>query len=224
MRVDQLKGVLSNFFSPRTLRTIWIIVAFYLCGAIGIGIPSTQPFFVKLIPSVLLLSFISILFFHNFSNPRNTVIALFSIFFAGFLIEVVGVNTHLVFGDYSYGDGLGYKLWDTPILIGINWVLVTYCSASVMDLTKCRPSFKVIGAALLMVLSDFVLEHIAPLLKMWNWKENTVPLQNYVAWFMLALVFNAFLRWLKIPTSNPIAVAIFICQFLFFVLLLILLN
>ncbi len=224
MNVDLPKGVKPNFFFPHTLRTTWIIVAFYLFGAIGIGIPSTQPFFVYLIPSVLLLSFISILFYHDFSTHRNTIIALVSIFFVGFLIEVIGVNTHVVFGDYRYGDGLGYKLLDTPILIGINWVLVTYCSASVMELTKWPPSFKVIGAALLMVLYDFILEHIAPILKMWTWKENTIPLQNYAVWFIVAIVFNAFLRWLKIPASNPIAVAIFICQFLFFVLLLVLLN
>ena len=41
--------------------------------------------------------------------------------FLGFAVEVIGVATGLLFGDYSYGTGLGPKVLDVPLLMGVLW-------------------------------------------------------------------------------------------------------
>ena len=33
----------------------------------------------------------------------------------GFVIEVIGVKTGYVFGSYSYGDSLGFKILEVPV-------------------------------------------------------------------------------------------------------------
>jgi putative membrane protein len=46
---------------------------------------------------------------------------------AGFFIEAIGVNTGLIFGNYVYKTTLGWKFLETPLIIGVNWILLT-CS------------------------------------------------------------------------------------------------
>ena len=49
-------------------------------------------------------------------------------FAVGVSVEIMGINTGILFGDYTYGDVLGFKLRDVPVLIGVNWFIIIYCS------------------------------------------------------------------------------------------------
>jgi bisanhydrobacterioruberin hydratase len=216
--------IISNFTFRYKVTTIFVVILFYAVGVLGIVIPITHAFFVALIPVVLLLSFILVVMFHNSSQNRADFLVFLLIFLLSFFVEVLGVNTHVIFGNYRYGDGLGIKIFGTPLMIGINWVLLIYSSASILELTKWRAVNQVFMASLLMVLFDLILEHVAPLLDMWEWHENTIPIQNYLAWFALALIFQGIQKRMKISTVNPVASTIFICQFIFFITILILLN
>ena len=44
--------------------------------------------------------------------------------------EILGVNYGLIFGDYIYLDNLGYKVFGVPVIIGVNWIILTYISGS----------------------------------------------------------------------------------------------
>jgi putative membrane protein len=191
---------------------------FYIVGLIGIFLTPTSAFFVSLTPLAIILSFGLLLFFH----PRfdfNTISTFFLIAVLGFFIEERGVNTGLIFGHYSYGDTLGLKISNTPIIIGLNWLLMTYITASVVDLFDIRVAYKIIAAAVLMVIYDLVLEQVAPLMNMWSWQNSTIPLQNYLAWFVISLVFQLIFKIRKIDTYNPIAASVLIIQFVFFITL-----
>jgi putative membrane protein len=48
-------------------------------------------------------------------------------FLTGILVEIMGVNTGLLFGDYQYGAVLSPRIKQVPWVIGINWFLVIYC-------------------------------------------------------------------------------------------------
>lgn len=198
-----------------------MVILFYSVGVAGIAIPVTQTFFKALIPFALLMSFILILLFHKSWKRWHTIVAFIVICNLSYLVEVLGVRTHLIFGNYVYGDRLGFKLFDTPLMIGINWVMVVYCSASMLVWTRWPSAIQVLVASVLLVLYDLVLEHVAPLLGMWSWEGNNIPLQNYIAWFILAVGFHGLLKWMKVRTINPVAPAILICQFLFFIAILI---
>jgi len=210
----------SEFLVRHNSVIILIIILFYIVGVLGIVIPLTQPLFVTLIPFALLLNFGVILFFHNSPELKVDLLVLFLIYLSGYLIEVVGVNTHLVFGNYTYGSGLGIKVLRTPLMIGINWVMVAYCSASVLEWTKLPVIIQVLLASIFMVVYDMILEHLAPSLDMWSWEGGTIPLQNYLAWFAISILFTGLLKWRRVKTINPVAPIIFICQLVFFIVIL----
>jgi len=213
--------IMSKYLLRQKLKTIILFIVFYAVGVAGIGIPFSQHIFILLIPYALLLSFIAILLFHNSLHSGNTRFVFITIVLISYLVEVVGVNSQIVFGKYNYGEGLGLKVLGTPLMIGINWAMLVYCSASILERFRIPVTLQVIFASVLMVIYDLVLEQVAPFLDMWYWTGNLAPFQNYLVWFILALIFHGLVKWRNVKTVNPLASAIFICQFLFFAAILI---
>lgn len=197
------------------------IVTLYVVGIIGSALPVTRDFFILLTPVILLLSFALLLNFHTPVLDWKTSLVFIIIFLVSYFTEVAGVRTGLIFGTYSYGKGLGPKLLDTPLLIGLNWVLLVYCSAAILEKVPVGKTGKAAGASLLMVLYDLVMEQVAPQMDMWSFGAGIAPLRNYISWFILALIFHLILRFTGIKLTNRLAPLIFYCQFLFFIVLLI---
>jgi putative membrane protein len=137
------------------------------------------------------------------------------------VIESIGVNTGLIFGEYVYGETLGYQIFETPLIIGMNWLFLVYVSSSLTGKIISGKFISFLFPPVLMVVYDLVLEQVAPDLGMWNWNNEVIPLQNYIAWFVVALLFVLVFRLFNIKTSNKIAPLIFILQFLFFLSLMI---
>lgn len=119
------------------------------------------------------------------------------IYLIGFFVEVLGVNTGIIFGNYIYGEGLGTKVFNTPLIIGLNWLLLVYITASVLENKKLLVPVKIILGAAMMLGYDFIIEQLAPELNMWDWKNNTIPVSNYVAWFFIAAFFTLQYRFSK---------------------------
>ena len=130
-------------------------------------------------------------------------------------MELIGVNTGLIFGDYKYGSGLGFKIFGTPLLIGINWLFLTYTSVSILSSFKLNSVLTVIFAPFLMLIYDIVLEQVAPNMVMCDLQKVTVPIANYIAWYLIALVFAGFLKVFKINTENPMSKILLLSQFVF---------
>ncbi len=211
---------IQQFFNLNFKKTAVFFVIFYLVGIAGMLLPFSFPLFVKLIPVALILSSVALAFYHK-SFDAKTLAVFISIYLIGFFVEVAGVNTGLIFGNYTYGDSLGIKAFNTPLIIGLNWLLLVYISASVLEKTNLHVTVKVIFSALMMLGYDLIIEQIAPLLNMWNWQNEMVPLNNYIAWFFLAVVFHAAIQVFGIKTKNKLAPVILVCQVLFFLILLI---
>ena len=120
-----------------------------------------------------------------------------------------------------YGDALGVQFFNTPVLIGINWVMITLASSSITGLLSFPVSLRIITASVVMLLYDIILEQVAPDLDMWHWADGKVPYQNFFAWFLVALLFQSFIEIMGIKTQNAIALLILLCQVLFFISLLV---
>ena len=63
------------------------------------------------------------------------------IYIIGILVEVLGVNLNIIFGDYYYGNSLGPKIYGTPLIIGVNWLtlsIATYGISSYILLSNVR--------------------------------------------------------------------------------------
>ncbi|MDD4108622.1 MAG: carotenoid biosynthesis protein [Prolixibacteraceae bacterium] len=204
----------------RTLvRAAIILAVFYLVGLTGFIIPATYQLFSRLTPVALLLSAVILILFHKPHFHAKTVVAFITIMILSFFIEVAGVKTGVIFGNYEYGKGLGPKFMETPLLIGLNWIMLVYCSKIMVDKHFRNVKIKIFVAPLIMVSYDLILELAAPELDMWHWQGGTVPVRNYIAWFLVALLFHIILNKLKISFSNKIAIPVFIVQFMFFLIL-----
>ncbi len=209
------------------LRTQWfvlIFIIFYSVGIAGLSINFTRELFIRLVPLALLLGFAVLLLFHEGEFSAKTIIAFTLVWLISFLVEAAGVATGKIFGFYQYGETLGIKLLETPLIIGINWLFLVYVTASIASLFKLNGFVAAVFASGLMVFYDLVLEQLATILGMWSWQNNLIPLQNYVAWFILSLAFQLLFQWLKIETKNKIAPWLFGLQFLFFLILYLIFN
>ena len=203
----------------RTLHLAPWLAVFYAVGVAGMIIPATRDLFQRLVPFTLLMNVGLLLIYHGRFRASFWWLAAL-IYVLGFVLEMVGVNTGLIFGDYAYGETLGPKLGHTPLIIGVNWLMLVYASLVIVGRYVEDRFFRVTVAAALMVVYDFALEPSAIYFDMWSWAGGPVPLQNYVAWFVIAfiLIFLAD-RFRMVNRENKIAPALFFIQLVFFILL-----
>ncbi len=199
--------------------SVYFLILFYLVGIVGFIIPATRALFSTLTPFALLLSAGFLAALHKPHFTINLLIIFILIFVLSFFAEMIGVQTGLLFGHYTYGNGLGPKILGTPIIIGLNWLMLVYCTRIIAGYIFNPAALKILFASLLMVAYDVILEKAAPLLNMWRWKGGIVPVQNYIAWFVLALLFHIMLNRAGVRISNKLALPVFVIQALFFVIL-----
>jgi uncharacterized membrane protein len=192
---------------------------FYFVGILGILIEFSSSSMISLTPFALLLSSLALVIFHNSGFGLKELLVFSLILFFGFFVEVVGVNTGLIFGQYSYGKTLGIKWLDTPLMIAVNWLLLVYSTAAMLSTLKINIFVKLLISTAIMVVYDFLLEPVAPKLDMWSWSSFDAPLQNYFAWAIVAFAFHFLIYFAKLKIVNPMASTIFICQFVFFLIL-----
>ncbi len=197
-----------------TIRTVLLLT--YTAGVVGMQLPVLATYFKPLSPLTLISSLVVLLLYHTDWRPAFYAYALFA-FLTGYLVEVLGVHTGLVFGRYAYGSGLGAHLWSVPPIIGFNWLMLSYCCGSVCNALRGSVYLKTAAAATLMTLLDFFIEPVAVHLDFWTWFNQPVPLQNYVGWWVVSFVF--FYVWYKLPfrKENRLAKWLLAGQFLFFI-------
>jgi len=185
---------------PGFIRNQLIII--YAIGALGLILPWTRGLFQMLTPLNLLLSTAVLLWSRK--NPGIWVITGWIIVaIAGFAIEAAGVATGEVFGQYWYGPVLGWSFLGVPLLIGVNWWMLSYAAFEILRNTGLAFPLRWIAGAAMLVVYDIILEPAAIFLNMWNWSGGTPPLQNYVAWGVLGFAFQIVL-WAteKIPRKS----------------------
>lgn len=192
------------------------LLAMHVAGIIGLMWPVSHPYFKSLVPFSLLFTTVAVLWFHSEWNVAFILYILLA-FLIGFFIEVVGVRTGVIFGQYQYGEGMGFKVFNVPLIIGVNWVLLSYC-AGVIGAIFRSSTVRAFAGAVCMTLLDFAIEPVAIHLDFWHWSSAYVPLQNYIAWFLVSFFILLIFYRLKFRKTNSIAVQVFFIQALFFVL------
>ena len=214
-----MHSVLKVIRTLRSWNLVPVLIIYYAVGVAGLIVPATRELFMELTPFSLLMSITLLLLYHDRFDTRFWLTSL-AIFAAGFLVEMAGVETGLIFGEYTYGDTLGPKLIHTPLMIGVNWLMLVYCSNYIAGKFIEPLYFRSIVAAAMMVVYDFALEHAAMRFDMWDWEGGVVPLQNYVAWFVVAFLLNYLAGAMRLTArENKLALPLFFIQLVFFILL-----
>lgn len=170
-----------------------------------------------LVPFNLIITTLVMLKFQTEWNKGFLIFGVLAILL-GYGFEVLGVHTGFPFGHYAYGEVLGIKFLETPLLIGLNWFLVTYSVGSLLSFAPLSKIWKILIGCLGLVFLDYFLEPVAMKHTFWGWENQYVPLQNYLGWFgvsVLILTLFFFGNWKK---QNKVAATVFPMQVLFFVL------
>ena len=212
-----------------------IAVLFHSIGLIGL-LFFDKAFFLAATPFNLLLSFVLLIWTQT---DKNSSFFLFvaACFIIGIVVEVIGVNTGFLFGDYAYGNVLGPEVKNVPVLIGVNWFLIIYCcgisintllmkaiNRIAADTGKTPMAIKalsvVIDGATLAVFFDWLMEPVAVKLGYWIWKgDGSIPMFNYICWFVVSLLLLMVFHFAKFNKQNKFAVNLLLIQLMFFLLL-----
>ena len=192
-----------------------IFLILHLVGALALMVENLKPIFLFLTPFNLIISFILLIWGNmNFSLRFIKVVSL--LFLVGFFIEVAGVQTALLFGNYSYGKTLGFMYLNVPIIIGLNWVMLVLSCYAVSTYFTSNSILQLLLSSSLMVLLDTMIEPVAIQLDFWQWEGGNIPLQNYVMWFVVALFMNWIISFNKLYLNIKLGFGLLISQVLFF--------
>ncbi|MFH1196597.1 MAG: carotenoid biosynthesis protein [bacterium] len=196
-----------------------LLYVMFLVGIVGHLFPPTRSLMMYLTPFTLLLFGAIVLYPDLKDGNTKLLLWLAATYCVTFLIEVIGVKTGLIFGHYIYGNVLGLKVFDVPLIIGLNWVVVIYGAFIIASKMSRNIFVNSIITGILAVVFDFVLEPAAVKIGYWQWEQGIIPLQNYIAWFIIAMAFITVLNLLKYNPRSMLPVHYYNVQLIFFVVL-----
>lgn len=216
--VSQRKSLQTEKINRKDLSIVIIGLA-HLVLLIGLLTPAVTPLFLRLIPLYLLLMLSLLIYTHRDKN-KDFKLCLLVTFLAGFLIEVIAVNTGYIFGSFEFGDTLGFRLAGVPVMTGVFWLLLIYSTGIAIAYLKIQNhAIRSLIGAFVLVLMDILIEPVAVRYDFWNWTELSVPFQNYVAWFAFTFCMLLFFFARKFRKQNRAGLALFISQLIFLVVL-----
>jgi putative membrane protein len=203
--------------SGKARLVVVILVILHQVGVVGLHLPETRGWFQPLIPYNLLFSVAVLLLFHRYWTLRFAIFC-FVIFWAGYLVELLGVSTGVIFGPYHYGGALGIKVGEVPPMIGINWLMLVYTTGLLARELSGNIWMRATLAAAAMVLLDLVIEPMAIRYDFWTWEtdQGQIPLQNFAAWFGISWVMSYAFQVQPDRKQNPIAIPLYLIQLFFF--------
>jgi putative membrane protein len=214
----QAAALSEQFSRYKQVLLIGLLIIFYTVGVVGLSIEEYRSNFLSLSFFNLALSFALLLMGRNLQSLRLYVFIFFA-FVVGVGVELIGVHTGYLFGDYAYGGSLGVKFYDVPIIIGINWGMLVIISASVAQRFQMNKFLQAVVASLFMLLLDVLIEPVAVESDYWTWEGDVIPLFNFVCWFGVALLLQFVYFGLNLAEKNKVATALYCIQFMFFLIL-----
>ncbi len=212
-----------------------IAILFHTIGLVGL-LYFDKDFFQAATPFNLLLSF-ALLVWTQTGKNTSFFIFILACFVIGVLVEIIGVNTGILFGEYTYGHVLGARVKNVPWIIGINWIIIIYCcgisihtllikaiSRVAADTGKNPAALKaasvIVDGATLAVFFDWLMEPVAVKLGYWQWNgDGSIPIFNYICWFLVSALLLTIFHFAKFNKQNKFAVNLLLIQLMFFLLL-----
>jgi putative membrane protein len=210
IRAAQFQDVLQRY---KTLILILILIIFYTVGTVGL-LSSKRASFLELSFFNLALSF-TVLLLARISHTLRFYLFCLVGFFIGIGAEWIGIHTGYLFGDYVYGPNLGPHWFEVPLIIGVNWIMLTIITAAVVAKLKAHWVVKVLLATLLMVVLDVLIEPVAIKSDYWTW-NGEIPLSNFRDWFIVALILQLLYFGNRLNEPNKVAIVLFFVQIAFF--------
>jgi len=230
MKALELKH-LDKVSAKRSAIATSLAIIFHAFGAAGLVFMNTLVFNRATIFNLILM--LLLLLWTQPGKEKSFYRFFFYCFFIGMTLEIIGRNTGLIFGGYTYGSVLGPQLIKVPVLIGINWFILTVCIGAFLDKfwparssafpqhrKKIGTFIKIFAGAILFVLFDLVMEGPAVKLGYWQWTNDGLPPAfNSHCWFVSGFILLWIRNKMEFAKDNQFAVNLIGIQFLFFLFL-----
>lgn len=194
-----------------------VLLVLHGVGLVGLNTKAFHQEFLALIWVNLLFLFAIVLSLHRHWNVRYLALVP-AVFLLGMAAEIIGVRTDQIFGAYSYTDRLGAPFAGVPPVIGLNWVVLTYCAGMVALRVDRSPWIRVPLGAALMVGMDVLIEPFAAKYGLWTWLGEHPPLRNWAGWIAMSLLLQGVFVYAIRRSWNPIAIWAFFILAAFFLL------
>lgn len=194
---------------------IGLVWLFHVSAVIGIFL-GYQSWFLPKTPLNLLICFVLLVLVGSVLDTKKALIA-FVFFAAGMLVEWLGVHYGWPFGEYVYGQNLGAKLDGVPYMIGINWCMLVLITGAIASRISANRFLKPIIGAALMVGLDFFIEPNVHVMDFWYWSNGSIPLSNYIGWFVTAWILHGIYQRTIDTVSFKFSLHLYLAQVFFFI-------
>ena len=205
---------------PEDLKNLYAIIFIYLYFIAGIIWHSwslTRSLMLQITPYGLFFASVLVLYLCIKEKKKKLLTWIIITYIITFILEVIGVKTGIIFGEYSYGFVLGPKIIGVPFIIGLNWVAVILGAIIISKMFSKNFFSSALIAGLLAVVFDLALEPVAFKFGYWFWQWNIIPLQNYIAWFVISFLSAVFFNLLNIGLNSTLPKHYFYAQVIFFI-------
>jgi putative membrane protein len=232
-------SIQTSFKNPSAARSqplVWAVgaaVIVHVSGLIGL-IWGDEAWFSSKTPLNLMLMFVLLLLNQSRRDVGFYVFMVLG-FATGIFTEMIGVNTGMLFGSYSYGNILGPALKGVPFLIGVNWFVTVFISAGLaraiilLIFPQGQDPINIgwvkwmllpaMGAAVATGF-DWIMEPAAVRLGFWTWAgDGSIPMFNYLSWFTISWILLTVGMLLRVDLRNPFSIPLLLIQSIFFLLL-----
>ena len=176
----------------------------YAVGVVGHLITPLRPLMLAMTPYVLLITGGVVLVPVIREGNWRVLAWLFVAGLITYFIEVAGIATGKIFGDYSYTDVLGARFLGVPPLIGFNWMIVLFGCVSLAQIITKRPSLQVAIATLCAPLFDYAMEPVAIAFNYWGWQGGAPTVHNYIVWGAISGVMCSVYLLLRCNTQKAL--------------------
>ncbi len=198
-------------YAPQFLYIIFTV------GIAGHLLPDTRELMLLLTPFTLVMTIGVVFYSLLLESNRKLIYWLAATYLFTLAIEIAGVKTGLIFGQYSYGKTLGAKIFDVPLIIGLNWVFVILGGIIIAKEITSDKNLIAVITGLIAVVFDLFLEPVAMKLDYWNWLNGEIPVQNYAAWFVIAFIVSWLFSRFNLHIKTDLPKIYLIVQFVFFI-------
>ena len=192
---------------------LYFLILVYVSGSIGFVL--NPSFFSPFTPYTLLLT-CTVFLIHSQLTDNKFIFSFFFIAVLGFIIEVIGVQTGLIFGKYTYGNGLGFKLLDVPLVISVNWAMLICAGIIVVNTIFSNKLVVVTLASILVTLIDLLIEQVAPKLDFWHFENEGPSFHNYMGWIGVTFFMSLLFYPMIIKGNRSVSSIILVLQIIFF--------
>lgn len=193
-----------------------ILMIVYMASLIGFTTPHQQAWYLYYTPYFLLLNGLILLVYQK-GWDKKWGLFLGSTLLVGALVEALAVHSGWLYGSYSFGENLGWKVAEVPAVMPIYWLVVVVSSAILAaQLFSQNTLGRVALGTTLTVGLTVLVQQVAAQLGFWYVEAEKLGQYIAVQSLVVAFLHYLFVYW-KASSKNAIAGYVYGGLLIFFV-------